>query len=322
VYRGKEQDVGSGIGTWRSGFLAGLLAGIVVVGGLARPTARAQAVYPPSAASVYGTDDRRLVSDTSQFPYSAIGRVEIWYGWNFQVASGVMIGRSVALTAGHVADAAGWRADVEFVPGATANAEPFGRAKVTKVIPAPRWAMYADDGYDMAILVLDRPIGDSTGYFQIAVQPDSFFKGLTLSSAGYPSDLGLSMYQVSGSSLGMDGNVLLHYVDSEPGQSGSPMWYGGNDAASARLVAILEGSYLRFGVGEVGIAARINQTAANWIEENLALYKDVAQGIDGPDDSGDAVVPTYGSMCGFGTGQALFGGGLGLLGMMVSRRRR
>lgn len=321
MYRGKELDV-NGIRIRRGGFSGAFLAGMLAIISCASEAARAEAVYPPAAAAVYGTDDRQLVSDTRQFPYSAIGRVEIWYGWNFQVASGVMIGRSVALTAGHVADAASSRASVEFVPGATANTEPFGRAKVIKAIPAPRWAVYADDGYDMAILVLDRPIGDSTGYFRIAVQPDSFFEGLVLTSAGYPSDLGLSMYKVSGNALRMDGNVLLHYLDSEPGQSGSPMWYGGNDPASARLVAILEGSYLRFGVGEIGIAARINQTAANWIEENLARYNDVAQGIDGPDNSGDAMVPTYGGLCGFGGAQALLGSGLGLLGMVTVRRRR
>lgn len=312
------------IRTWRGGFLGFALAGIAAAGSCGMgPAARAEAAAGSPASSVYGTDDRRLVADTTRFPFCAIGRVEIWYGWNFQVASGVMIGRALAMTAGHVADAIGGGAQVQFVPGATAADEPFGRASVTKVIPAPQWSAYSDDGYDMAILVLDRPIGDQVGYFQVAVQPDSFFTNLPMSSAGYPSDLGLNMYTVSGTGQGMDGNVLLHNLDSTPGQSGSAMWYGGNDPTTARLVGILEGSYLRIGVGQVGIAARIDRSAANWIEQNLAAYDDVPQGAGEPAGPPDpsVVAPAGGGLCGFGSAQALFGSSLGLVGMMVSRRR-
>lgn len=291
------------------------------------PTARAQTTAAPSAASIYGSDDRRFVGDTSVFPYSAIGRVELWYGSTFYVGSGVMIGRQLALTAAHVTDAAASAGSIRFVPGGSSRAEPFGRIGVVKVLPAPWWTAYADDGYDLSILVLDAPIGDQTGYFQIDVQPDASFDGLSLTSAGYPSDLGIDMYTVAGRTYGMDGNVILHDLDSEPGQSGSPMWHGGNDPASTRLVGILEGSYIRFGAGEIGIAARIDRSVADWINQTLAAYDDVSQGTDDPTDPTDPMDPTdaspiYVSPCGFGAVQALFGGSLGLLGMFVARRRR
>ncbi len=280
---------------------------------------------PQPAASVYGTDSRQAVQDTTHFPFSAIGLVEVQVGWEFYIGTGVMIGRYMALTCGHVVngDETNHANNIEFVPGEDGGQEPFGRAKVIKVIPAPQWASYRDDGYDIAILVLDRPVGDRTGYFQIAVQPNAFFDAASLTTAGYPTDWGgYNPITVSGRSYGMDGNVIIHDLDSEPGQSGSPIWYGGNDS-TARLVGLLEGSYLTsspFGTGTEGIAARIDQQTANWIDEQLAAHNDVSQDITG--EVTDASTTRSGSLCGFGSMQALLGGALAYTACFVSRRRR
>ena len=249
-------------------------------------------------------------------------------GWETYVGTGVMIGRHLAMTCGHVVAGPETTnaSSVTFIPGENGGDEPFGRIQVIKVIPAPQWAASASDGYDIAILVLGNPIGDLTGWFQISVQADEFFANASLTTAGYPTDLGtLNPYTVSGHSYGMDGNVIIHDLDSEPGQSGSPVWYGGNDAG-ARLVGLLEGSYITtspFGTGQEGIAARIDGTVADWIDQQLAAYGDATQGI-----GGSTVTPTTdpstsaGSMCGWGSMQSLIGGVLAYTACLVSRRRR
>jgi V8-like Glu-specific endopeptidase len=284
---------------------------------------------PDPMASVYGTDNRKPVGGTTQFPWSAIGLVEVQVGWETYVGTGVMIGKSLALTCGHVVSGPETRnaTSITFIPGQNGGEEPFGRINVVKVIPTSQWAASAADGYDIAILVLESSIGDSTGWFQIAVKPDAFFADAILTTAGYPTDMGtFNPYSVSGRSYGMDGNIIIHDLDSEPGQSGSPVWYGSNDGG-ARLVGLLEGSYITsspFGTGQEGIAARIDSTTANWIEEELAAYGDVPQGI-----AGSTVTPTTDpspnfdtSMCGLGSTQALFGGALAYSACLVSRRRR
>ena len=322
---------------WRKAFLGLFLTGISSIGycataaesGALAPAAVSSVRAPGPMSSVYGTDDRKPVSGTTHYPWSAIGLVEVQVGWETYVGTAVMISKYLALTCGHVVNGpeTNHPSSITFIPGEDGGDEPFGRINVVKVIPTPQWAAYAADGYDIAILVLDSPIGDSTGWFQIAVQPDAFFANASLTTAGYPTDMGtLYPYTVSGRSYGMDGNIIVHDLDSEPGQSGSPVWYGGNDE-TARLVGLLEGTYITsspFGSGQEGIAARIDSTTANWIEQQLANYNDVSQGIGGSTvtPATDPTTDLSSSMCGWGSMQALFGGVVAYTACLVSRRRR
>lgn len=281
----------------------------------------------PNRETIFGTDDRRLVSNTTTFPWSAIGQVQVSYGYDVYVGTGAMIGRYLAVTCGHVAadPSLGTPTSIYFIPGQTSTAQPFGQIKVTQVIPSAQWQAYQDDGYDIAILVLDQPIGDQTGYFKIAVQPDAFFDSQPIEDAGYPTDKGgMDMYTVSGVSSGMQGNVMFHDLDTEPGQSGSPVWYGDAAKGEERLVGLNEGSYLTttaVGVIERGIAARIDQSVANWIDEQLAAHNDISQNITAPVDPGTQI-PSYSSFCGTGVTPFLMLSAIGWGGCVVSRRGR
>lgn len=287
------------------------IVGVALVS-LVSSTGRADNVPSPAppavdAAAIHGEDDREWVSDTRVFPWSAVGMVMMVYGPDAYVGTGAMIGRRLVLTCAHVVDTAerGRPDRIEFVPGASLGAEPFGRIKVVRVVPSPQWQQYYDDGYDLAILVLEEPVGDQTGHFPIAVQPDSFFRDCELQTAGYPTDLTImQQYTAKGGSYGIDGNVILHSLDSQPGQSGSPIWYGDAADDTLRLVGLVEGSYFTttpFGTLERGIGSRVNQTVANWIEEQLAANGDVSQGLYAPVEA----VAKYSSQRSFcGTGLA------------------
>ncbi len=159
---------------------------------------------PQAAASIYGADGRKPVRDTTQFPWSAIGLLKVQVGTEVYVGTGVMVGRYTALTCGHVVSGDETRnaSAIQFIPGINGSLEPFGRAEVTRVIPSPQWDAFQADGYDIAMVVFDTPVGDQTGYFQYSVQPDSFFASASLTTAGYPTDLGtIYPYTVSGRSL-------------------------------------------------------------------------------------------------------------------------
>ncbi len=322
-------------GGGRRVFLAGVLAGALSLPSAAtvaraQASADAAARTPQPAASVYGSDDRRPVRDTRQFPWSAIGLLKVQVGMEVYVGTAVMVGRYTALTCGHVVYSSETRGagSIQFVPGINGRYEPFGEVKVARVIPCPQWAANESDGYDIAMVVLDSPVGDQTGYFQCSVQPDSFFAAAPLTTAGYPTDLGtIYPYTVSGRSYGMEGNVIIHDLDSEPGQSGSPIWYGGSDQ-SARLVGLLEGSYITshtpLGGSQEGIAARIDAQTAGWIQQQVATYVNGADGVADA-SSGTAITPgadVSPSVCGMGALQAALGASLAWSAAFVSRRRK
>ncbi len=245
------------------------------------------------AAKIFGNDDRQYVSDTTTFPWSAIGLIEAGFSnGDLHTGTGVMIGNKTVLTVAHVVyDATlGWATTIYFVPGKDGNTEPFGQIRATQSMALEGWTGRSDDNYDIAMLVLASSVGKQTGYFKIAVEPDSFFADQFLYTAGYPGDLG-SVYQYSGtgSSYGREGNMILHSIDSEPGQSGAPIWTGNPADGSARLVALMKGTMETIQNGKVtedGLGTRITQEFANWIDGQLAENNDSAQGISAPANSG------------------------------------
>ncbi len=245
------------------------------------------------AAKIFGTDDRQLVQDTTRFPWSAVGIIEAGFSnGDLRTGTGVMIGNKTVLTVAHVVyDATmGWATAIYFVPGKNGITEPFGQIQVTQSMALDGWTQKRDDNYDIAILVLNSPVGKQTGFFKIAVEADSFFSDAFLNTAGYPGDLG-SVYQYSGTgnSYGLDGNMILHAIDSEPGQSGAPLWTGNPTDGSAKLVGLMKGTMETIQSGnttEDGLATRITQEFANWIDEQLAKEGDVSQDITAPVQTG------------------------------------
>ncbi len=264
-------------------------------------------------------DARQPVADTTRFPFSAVGRVE---GGGCS-GTGVMIGRHLALTCAHVVAPGidGGFDGLVFVPGRNGSVEPFGRVPVVKVIFCPQWLATECPNYDLAMLVLATPVGDLTGYLPIAIESDAIFDYMPVMSAGYPVDLGgTQQYRVEGSCEGMQGNQILHDLESEPGQSGSPLWYGGT-GWSARMVGVVSAGYGNGAAdpdGVRGAAVRIDASVADWVRRQRDEVNDAGAGLTGtgrmPGDFG-------GMTCGAGSGQALLASGLLWIGCAFVRRR-
>jgi hypothetical protein len=120
------------------------------------------------ATTIFGADDRRAFRDPS-YPWSTVGLVQTDRG----SGSGTMIGPRHLLTVSHVIDWAappGYAADwVRFTPSFYDGGAPFGEAYGIHIC----WYLKEDgDGFisgdegnfDYVVVVLDRRLGDTTGW--------------------------------------------------------------------------------------------------------------------------------------------------------------
>jgi hypothetical protein len=124
-------------------------------------------------------------------------------------------------------------------------------------------------------MLLDEPIGRDTGVMAIASKPASFFDGLALSLTGYASDLAWSMlYDSSGPAVRADGNLIVHYIDGGPGQSGGPLWYHDETTGKDTIVGVFTGDAEVTINGQLtdvyGIGVRVNSEICAWINDYMS----------------------------------------------------
>ncbi len=195
-------------------------------------------ILPPSpdrrvATTVFGTDNRRPFQDTT-YPWSTVGLVQT----NRGSGSGVMIGPRHLLTVSHVIDwtaPAGFAADwVRFTPSYFDGNAPFGEAHGVHIY----WYVQEDgDGFisgnegdfDYAVVVLDRRLGETTGWMGARGYDDDWDSLNAWSHMGYPADLNSGQRPTWQGGFRVDGTdaeaqSLLHQADVFPGQSGGPVF--------------------------------------------------------------------------------------------------
>ncbi len=184
-----------------------------------------------SPSKIFGADDRWYVADTEAFPWRCACKVFADFPTGpTMIGSGVMVGRSHMLTAAHVvydADLGGW-ADLTVIPGYDDGYEPYGRFADVTSTTFTGWTDNGDFAYDMALVELDAPAGDSTGWLGMWAAPASPLRKKKLTTSGFPGDVadGEAMVAARGK-LNAVGAETLYYkrtLDMMPGQSGSGMW--------------------------------------------------------------------------------------------------
>lgn len=272
---------------------------------------------------VFGTDDRQVVHNTTDFPWSAIGIVQAtWKILDKQKlvssGTGTLVGNNLVLTSGHTIydQEEGWADEAVFIPGVNGGVEPFGRAHSIRMISQRGWVEYDDHRFDLALIVLDHSIGEKTGYMNVSAQPDSFFVNRLLNTAGYPAETkpGNVLYFTSGNSLDVQDGLIRDLLDSEPGQSGSPLWFYQADPVERYVVGVLTGSRQSTANGQTisdyNVAVKIDDAFAKWIHETRAKYDPSLI-----TDTSSRVGVTGAPMCGSG----ISGFGLMMLGLMAAR---
>lgn len=200
---------------------------------------RATTVFPP---------ENRSTLWSTAYPWSACGRVDTALGW----ASGVMVGPRHLLTCSHVVqwlpgNSTGW---MRFRPCYFDGSAPFGDAWATltyyKMKVSGPTIDLVEGMYDYVVVVLNRRLGDITGWHGSRGYTDSWDGGNYWTHVGYPGDLSGGNRPYFQNGVALDGawwqfdshEAMSHQGDVWPGQSGGPFfgWWQGD--VGPRAVAV------------------------------------------------------------------------------------
>jgi len=220
-------------------------------------------------------DDRQKVTSTSSYPWRTICKLFITAQDNTQfIGSGFIVDEFHILTCGHciyIHENGGWVSEVEVIPGMDGSFTPYGVAYATDYRTYTGWTESEMVEHDWALVTLDRNIGSYTGWMGRMTEgsSSSIYTGI-LNIAGYPVDLdnGYSMYFDSDDGEAADEYNHWFWMDTAPGQSGSPVWiYDGDNryVISINTYEYENGAYANMGT-------RINNEKYNrlntWLSED------------------------------------------------------
>lgn len=207
-----------------------------------RPMGLKRIQVPVEPAAIFAPDTRQVFRDT-KYPWSTIGRVETAGG----VGTGTMIGKRLVLTCSHVIDwtasGPGW---LKFTPAYYDGQAPFGVAwgQTTlwwQKVTGSDGVSDFETAFDFVVVVLDRNLGDATGWAGYRTYSSSWNGSEYWQQIGYPGDMTNTqrpVYTKNGAvtsvgefqSNGRKGFVLGHFIDITPGHSGGPLWaWWGNE---------------------------------------------------------------------------------------------
>lgn len=255
---------------------------------------------------VIGDDGRDLVEESTDYPWSMIGFISS--EWDDPDQSGITLGGTGALflspfhvlTAAHViwnkaeyeASGDGYASSVTVNFGQDGQERFYGTAEVTNMITfngyvqdsnwtlnnEGEWKPNSKD-YDLALLTLDRNIGDFNGYFGYDLNS---YEGLNVNLAGYPADLADSWSWQHGTSVPFEdasdvelysdygaidsivGETFYYELDTYGGQSGAPIWRYDSDLEERYIVGVHSGY-----IGSSNVAAQLTSDKLDSLQEHI-----------------------------------------------------
>jgi len=184
---------------------------------------------------VFGADDRAVYYPAG-YPWSCVGRIEVWNNWPAGgvawTGSGVLVGPRHVLTAGHVAPWGAGNWAMRFTPAYWDGASAAGAGMVSFVSDYRGYNTNNNvSAWDMAVLRLYTPLGNSLGWFGSKVYNSAWEGGAYWTLAGYPGAIagGRRPSRQSGIAViddDSDGSALEveHFGDISPGNSGGPFF--------------------------------------------------------------------------------------------------
>lgn len=183
-------------------------------------------------SAVIDDDDRRRVLATSNAPWRSIcqilvrrrdGRTARSTGW--------FVAPRVVMTAGHALyDLDGVRPlEAAIVPGRDGDIMPFNPQLSRTFIVPKLWRENHDDRFDFGAVILpDARLGLSVGHFGVAAADASHLPNMKVNTAGYPSGRRNTLWWTSGRIHTIDDVFMSYDLDTERGQSGSPIYHVSN----------------------------------------------------------------------------------------------
>lgn len=176
--------------------------------------------------SIIGPDERTTIWNASSYPYSSNAKIymtfpdnSVWQG------SCTLIAGKYALTAGHCVYSksnGGWAKRIQVIPGLSGSYQPFGSAYMTYMRTYTGWTVSGNNQYDMALITLDRTIGNSTGWLGYGWW--SSLSGVTGNLSAYDADINSTYQKYRYGTMYPDTNVIYYYMDTMPGSSGGGVY--------------------------------------------------------------------------------------------------
>lgn len=179
--------------------------------------------------SVIGKDDRVPVADTSRTPWRCVCQLVVEGLHDEQVlGTGWMAGPRTLFTAGHnlFSHKLGRAAQrVTVIPGRSGDMAPFNFFRSRSFDVHPLWRATGDEDHDLGVVWLKAAVGDDIGWFGFGSRSDAYLQKLIVNTAGYPADkrLGTQWFN-AGRVSEVAARSLVYGLDTEPGQSGSPIF--------------------------------------------------------------------------------------------------
>jgi TPR repeat protein/V8-like Glu-specific endopeptidase len=175
-----------------------------------------------------GQDGRTRISKTVEWPYLFHGQLDIEFSGEPYGGSGTLIGPQHILTAAHnvySTEHREWAQRVVVRLGLNDAVAPYGAIKATRYYTFKRWINQGDPAYDLALVVLERPIGQMTGWCGLLAAADQVLLDRKVNITGYPGDKGFNqMWTMRHTLKEIFAENFLYEIDTYGGQSGSGIW--------------------------------------------------------------------------------------------------
>ncbi|OCB00383.1 trypsin-like serine peptidase [Clostridium beijerinckii] len=179
--------------------------------------------------AIFDGDDRTLVNNTTANPYRCICYIEATFP-NGEVmgSTGYVAGDGIVATSGHsIYDKSrgGWAKKATVWAGRNGTYMPYGSDDAHKLFVCDEWKDDKDEDYDFGVIKFSTTkMTDKTGSLYYSTTDKYIDNTLTIAGYPNPNDYHQKMYQASGTLDSYDKNTLSYTIDTQEGESGSPIF--------------------------------------------------------------------------------------------------
>jgi V8-like Glu-specific endopeptidase len=183
-----------------------------------------------------GADNRVRITNTTSWPHCVHGHCIITYpDRNVYIGSGTMVNRHHVITAGHVVFSkanGGWATSIQFNAAQNDGSLPYVSAYATYLYSFKGWTDSQLRDYDTGMLILNRDLGNQTGWMGLITTSDGNLSNHPVTVEGYPGDKGgQQLWAATGPIVGVSAHQIQYNDYTKGGDSGAGVygiWQGIN----------------------------------------------------------------------------------------------